>query len=121
MANMTTAEPTAEKHDYSQTYWNGKGKHQSLAAQLEKLIPMMGECPADRPKLESLRKAQNLYYDLYNNGGCNHPSKAFAKLGVQKTAFNSRDARVANHQYKTADEKMDKFILAAAKEAGLTE
>lgn len=51
------------------TYWNKKGKHQDLYKQVEGLVPDVGE--ADDPNIELLRCASNVYYDAYNNGGCN--------------------------------------------------
>jgi hypothetical protein len=48
------------------TYWNGNGKHQAKADQIQDLIPLEGTC--DDPKLESMRVLINVYYDWHNNG-----------------------------------------------------
>lgn len=52
------------------TYWNHQGLHQKLYIKLmAELVPEAGD--AETPHGEVLRLASNLYYDLYNNGGCN--------------------------------------------------
>lgn len=51
-------------------YWEHKGKHQDLYnALFAKLVPQEG--PAETPDGELLRAVSELYYDAYNNGGCN--------------------------------------------------
>jgi hypothetical protein len=47
-------------------YWNGNGKHQAKADQIQNLIPLEGSCTD--VKLESMRVIINLYYDWHNNG-----------------------------------------------------
>lgn len=59
------------------TYWNHNGKLQSLYDEVSELIPVLGECPEDKPALERLREAANLYYDLYNNRLCNYEPEDF--------------------------------------------
>ena len=56
------------------TYWNNNGKFQLIYDELSKLIPDEGKCPQDKPALEKLRRAANMYYDLYNNGLCDNGS-----------------------------------------------
>lgn len=52
------------------TYWADNGKHQSLYDELHKtLVPDEGE--AGTTEGEFLRIMSNVYYDIYNNGGCN--------------------------------------------------
>ena len=51
------------------TYWNHNGRYQVLADQLQERVPDEGA--SDNPKIEALRVAGNVYYDLYNNGMCN--------------------------------------------------
>ena len=48
------------------TYWNGNGKYQAKANEIQNLIPLEGSC-ADL-KLETMRVIINLYYDWHNNG-----------------------------------------------------
>jgi hypothetical protein len=52
------------------SYWNHKGRHQKLYDRLyAKLVPDNGEAGSDSGEL--LRTMSNVYYDIYNNGGCN--------------------------------------------------
>ena len=55
------------------SYWNNRGLYQETATALEKRIPTFGkvEDAKQHPKLERLRRATNMYYDLYNNGAGN--------------------------------------------------
>ena len=51
-------------------YWNIQGQHQDLYNKYwETLVPDSGE--ADTPEGEALRAITRIYYDVYNNGGCN--------------------------------------------------
>mgnify|MGYP001299164578 CR=1 FL=1 len=53
-----------------QSYWNGNGILQEAADRMhEELVPREGK--AETVLGEGLRSICNLYYDLYNNGGCN--------------------------------------------------
>lgn len=51
------------------TYWEGNGKYQDQATALQALIPDEGK--AADPSIELSRCISNIYYDCYNNGGCN--------------------------------------------------
>lgn len=59
------------------TYWEQKGKYQELYERLHKeLVPDSGV--SDTTAGEIIRTGGNVYYDLYNNGGCNlGDSKAY--------------------------------------------
>ena len=51
------------------TYWNHLGKYQEWYDELWKQVPMNGK--ADKSHIDLLRCMSKLYYDHYNNGGCN--------------------------------------------------
>lgn len=51
------------------TYWNGNGKYQDWHNALEEQVPTEGK--ADKIHIDLLRCVANLYYDHFNNGGCN--------------------------------------------------
>ncbi len=51
------------------TYWNNKGKYQKESDTLQKLVPDSGE--ASDTKIDLFRRASNLYYEIFNNGGDN--------------------------------------------------
>lgn len=55
--------------ELEQSYWCGNGKYQEMNDALAKHIPGYGE--SEDKWIELLRCATNIYYDCYNNGGCN--------------------------------------------------
>ena len=109
------------------TYWNEQGAYQTIAEALQGLIPAIGEVPEGKTTnkaLERFRRAQNCYYDLYNNGLCNKArefSTVFRIPGVPREI--KQNYRYNTLVCKTTEElieaKMDKIILAAAKEQGI--
>ena len=69
------------------TYWNSKGKHQTVATRLEKLFPTTGAAPTQAGEI--FRCACNAYYDFYNNGGWNkltYATQHLSKVGVFRKA-----------------------------------
>ena len=54
--------------------WATNEGFEALREQLDELIPLSGRCEKSRSinkKLDKFRTAQNLIYDLFNNGLCN--------------------------------------------------
>ena len=109
------------------TYWNSKGTHQELVEKLQKLIPVMGsvEKPWKNKNLERFRKAQNAYYDIFNNGGMNR-GRSIGKLFGDGVMFYIRHYHRNNYGrvcweriHAITEPKMDEIILAAAREQGL--
>jgi len=109
------------------TYWENNGQYQNLVRPLAKQLPTFGSVPdakTSNKHLEKFRKAQNCYYDLYNNGLCNKArefSTVFRIPGVPREI--KQNYRYNTLVCKTTEElieaKMDKIILAAAKEQGI--
>lgn len=100
-------------------YWNNAGRYQTLADQLQALIPDSGSVaqPRKNRALERFRVAVNAYYDLYNNGGCNRRS-TIRKYLSPYVMFYARQRRwdcVA----RLTEPAMDALILEAAREQGL--
>ncbi len=104
---------------YENTYWNHKGKYPKIQDALANLVPKEGEIPnADNnPALELFRVASNCYYDLYNNGLCNRATEFrgvfgfgghYGRGGLTQTIVDRTEA------------EMNRIILAAAKEQGIT-
>jgi len=96
------------KNCNSNNYWYGNGTYQKLDEELEMLLPIEGSVknPKKNKCLENYRKANNAYYDLYNNGGDNrkyHVKKFFGE----------------NPHFAETEPVMDKLILDAAYEQGL--
>lgn len=50
-------------------YWNQKGKYQEDINRIEKITPSM--CKTDNKYMNLFLAASGIYYDVYNNGGCN--------------------------------------------------
>ncbi len=104
------------------TYWSNNGKHQNLVNALQALIPTEGpvEKQHKNGKLETFRKAQNCYYDLYNNGLCNR-ARSFSKVfGIASGEYKMYGNRgFGGNMYRLVEDRMNEIILAAAKEQGL--
>jgi len=105
-------------------YWNKNGKFQTVAMQLEAMIPMEGAVknPKKNRQLEHFRKAVNCYYDLYNNGLMNR-AQSFAKVfgissGEYKLFSNGR-SEFADCLYEDTEKAMNSIVYAAAVEQGL--
>lgn len=100
-------------------YWDGSGKYQALADRLHERIPSEGSvADADKnPHLERFRIATNCYYDLFNNGLGNRAREFRKVFGFAGTWI----AKAGFPYHAPLEQKMDEFILAAAKEQGITE
>ena len=104
--------------DRENSYWDHSGRFQNVADKLNELIPMQGEVGGGRKneRLEEFRKAQNQYYDLYNNGLCNRHHGFKQRFGVapyQALHYN-------NPKYHAIiNKKMDQIIIMAAAEQGV--
>lgn len=53
----------------NKTYWNNEGKFQDEANRISELIPSWGK--TENKYLDLYITASGVYYDMYNNGGCN--------------------------------------------------
>jgi len=103
------------------SYWNNTGKNQILGDQLQKLVPASGAVlnPRKNPKLEKFRKAQNCYYDLYNNGLCNRMAEFRGVYGFGASNYKRADRSYPDFSdalYRIVEELLDLIILEAAKE-----
>jgi len=59
------------------SYWSENGKYQKESDILQKLVPAEGSSPFT--DVELFRIASNVYYDIFNNGGCNLASDGGAR------------------------------------------
>ena len=106
------------------TYWNEQGTYQTIAEALQGLIPAIGEVPEGKTTnkaLERFRRAQNCYYDLYNNGLCNRArefSILFRIVGVSREIKQNYryNFLVSSLTEGAIENKMDGFILDAYRE-----
>ena len=100
------------------SYWNNNGKYQHLAGELHKLVPAAGQVrnPEQNPALERFRLHANAYYDIFNNGGWNYAKSIYRWFpGAMSLAKRDRWDAI----YAITEPRMDKVILAAAREQGL--
>lgn len=106
------------------TYWEEKGTYQTQAEELQALLPTVGEVDKGKTTnkaLERFRKAQNCYYDLYNNGLCNRArefSTVFRIAGIpreikQNYGYNYLVSSVTED---AIDKRMDELIMNAYRE-----
>jgi len=109
-----------QKRKPKPAYWSGGGRYKAAAAKLHKLIPDSGSVrdAEQNPALERFRRAQNCYYDLYNNGLWNRAAEFRAVFGfgatrIAKTGFT--DAELI----AKVDAAMDAIIADAAEEQGI--
>ena len=109
--------------NFENTYWNNNGKHKAFVQKVQDLIPSSGEVTNAKknPALEKFRKAQNVYYDVYNNGLCNRAAQfkgvfGFAS-GQYKLAY--KYGSFAQNLYNRMEAAMDDIINAAAIEQGI--
>lgn len=103
--------------DYTNTYWNHKGRFEKEGKIVQNLIPGVGEVPDGKGKnkcLERLRRAINAYHDVYNNGGGNRNDdiRYFLKVGIREIA----GCYMSQSAIDTMEERMDKYIIDAYKE-----
>ncbi len=104
------------------TYWNQTNVHMGLANQLQAMIPVEGAVanPRKNKALEKLRKAVNVYYDLYNNGLCNRGKEFRGVFGFAAGNYKYARYEYSDLLYFKVEAAMDDLVLAAAKEQGFT-
>ena len=112
--------------------WGCTPETKVLAEKLSSLdaFPSQGECELKYTKnkeLERFRKAQNVAYDIFNNGFMNR-GRQWKHLGIPKRdlpldqyAYDGRLISEANWDRieEMVEEKFTPIIMAAAKEQGL--
>jgi len=106
-------------------YWNSEGKYQNEHDALHsRLVP--GEGKAQTSHGELLRCATNIYYDWYNNGGCNFDVRGphFGFLAWAADDDEEREALIKRIRQKKAtdadyDALMDWAITEAMKAEGM--
>jgi hypothetical protein len=123
------------------TYWNGTRAWSPLSDVLHSLIdeklggpyrnalhegPTRMEDPQNA-KLDKLRRAKNVYYDVFNNGGCNYSNAEIRKvlglsLGSKKCLKRYDDGSTDldfDAIHAAVEPMMDRLVLAAAREQGV--
>tara|TARA_B100000927_G_C16444054_1_gene460999 strand:+ start:1177 stop:1560 length:384 start_codon:yes stop_codon:yes gene_type:complete len=109
--------------------WGQTNKTKLLVEKLDELIPLEGRVtnPVKNKHLEKFRKAQNVVYDIFNNGLMNR-GKALKVLGLMKydlflDEYNSRGellwAANWNKNNEVVERAFTPIVMAAAKEQGV--
>ena len=105
------------------SYWNNKGEHQGLVSTLHSLIPTMGpvENPRKNKALEKFRRAQNCYYDLYNNGLGNRYAEFVRVYGIRPSMYKlyGEWGNYDRALYVAVEKKINEIILNAAREQNI--
>jgi hypothetical protein len=113
------------KNNYKLSYWCNNGRFQTVGDTIKKFIPVSGPCGKNQPKLEALRKAINCYYDLFNNGLCNRAREFRSVFGFSpRKLYHEYSTTEIDFQHNVMNLRlnlaMDRFILDAALECGIT-
>ena len=95
--------------------WATNEGFEALRNQLTELIPLNGRCDKSRSlnkKLEKFRVAQNLIYDLFNNGLCNRKAHFRQFFGWAPYGFN-----FYGYQWKMFEEDLEPTFTQLMQEA----
>jgi len=106
--------------------WGVNPGFEYLANQLNEMIPMQGKCENSRTAnkhLDKFRRAQNVIYDLFNNGLGNRRGeyrRMFGEVPLPGIRYQHYISTVRWDQIEDEVEaNFTPIILAAAKEQGL--
>lgn len=103
-------------------YWDQTGTYQSV---VEELVGLTNDPMRTHRSFNKLRRANCVYYDLYNNGLRNRFSEVRTVLGVTPLHFGVTYLRFLVHPrefgefYQAVESSMDQIVLAAADQAQL--
>jgi hypothetical protein len=109
--------------------WGQTVTTKAIVEKLDELIPLEGTVtnPVKNKHLEKFRKAQNVVYDIFNNGLMNR-GKALKVLGLMKydlflDEYNSRGellwAANWNKNNEVVEAAFTPIVMAAAEEQGI--
>ena len=117
---------TGYQADLFKSEWGVNPGFKHLVDQLNEMLPVMGSVEKPRStnkNLEKFRKAQNVIYDLFNNGLCNRRTEYRNMFGsVPLPGIRHQDYIGAIRWSQIEDEVEANFtpiVLKAAKEQGL--
>jgi len=91
------------------SYWNENGLYQAQSDQISKDVPASGH--AQNVAVELYRCAQNVYYEIYNNGGGNMGCDAFHDYSGEY-GKNSQLQHLASYGIDTSkiDDAVEKMV-----------
>ena len=87
------------------SYWGSQGKYQAQNDQIAKDVPAEGY--AQNVAVELYRCAANVYYEIYNNGGCNMGMDA-ADDRFHEHSKNNQLSHIASYGIDTS--KLDELV-----------
>ena len=92
------------------TYWNETGKHQSFISEALDKAPSFGF--TNNSYLNALISLSNLYYDTYNNGGCNIDDRYIRDFKKHAESFVSHSVLCSfvNENHAEMERNMDLFL-----------
>jgi hypothetical protein len=90
------------------SYWSSKGRYEKQSAQITEDVPASGH--AENVAVELYRCAQNVYYEIYNNGGCNLGCDAWDDRS--EFSKNSQLQHISSYGIDTSkiDDLVDKMV-----------
>ena len=97
-------------------YYKRTGFHQIKMNRLEDLIPENGPIQKLRKNsaLENLRKAINVYFDLYHNNLVNRRQSFYPVFGFRSTDYREMGSVELSHTlYLKVEKAMDDKVMAA--------
>ena len=101
--------------------WGINEGFKRLSEKLDDLIPFEGKVPFGRSKnkkLEKFRVAQNLAYDLFNNGLINRKSH-FRQFFGWTPPSQTRHYQYSRHDWKRFEESLEPVLTTIIQEAAL--
>ena len=110
-----------EQGDLFGISWGINECFKSLSDKLDDLIAFEGKVPFGRSKnkkLEKFRVAQNLAYDLFNNGLINRKSHFRQFFGWTPPA-QTRHYQYSRHDWKRFEESLEPVLTTIIQEAAL--
>ena len=117
---------TGYQEELFKAEWGVNPGFSHLVEQLNEMLPLMGKCENARTtnkKLDKFRRAQNVIYDLFNNGLGNRRSEYRRMFGdVPLPGIRSQHYISALRWSQIEDEVEQNFtpiIIEAAKEQGI--
>ena len=102
------------------SYWGSEGKYQAQKDQIEQDVPAEGY--AQNVAVELYRCAANVYYEIFNNGGCNMGMDA-SDDRFHEHSRNQNLSHIASYGIDTSkiDELVEKMVEEYERESDMIE
>ena len=90
-------------------YWNSNGKYQEWVDKVLKTMPDMYS--TDNEYMNIFIEMSNLYYDIYNNGGCNFRADKVERIKSIVKGFKISKARTDHEYLEDAANHVFEFLM----------